>query len=142
MFTGQLALIFAAVFAGAALYITVAEQPSRFALDDGALLEQWKQSYARALVMQSSLAIIAGGLGLIAAWHANDLRWLVGALLILANWPYTLLGIMPTNNRLKALSAGQAGPTSRELMTIWGRLHAFRTALGIAATLVYLWALN
>jgi hypothetical protein len=106
VFTGQLALIFAAVFAGAALYITFAEQPSRFALDDSALLEQWKQSYARALVMQSSLGVIAGGLGLVAAWHASDRRWLVGALLILANWPYTLLGIMPTNNHLKAISAG------------------------------------
>jgi len=66
----------------------------------------------------------------------------VGALLILANWPYTLIGIMPTNNRLKATAESDAGPTSRALLVSWGRLHAVRTVLGIAATLAYLWALN
>ena len=35
-----------------------------------------------------------------------------------------------------------AGPQSRALIVKWGGLHAVRTALGIAATLAYLWALN
>ena len=58
-----------------------------------------------------------------------------------ANWPYTLLGIMPTNNRLKAIAYDAAGSTSRTLIETWGRLHAVRTILGIAATLAYLWTL-
>ena len=62
----------------------------------------------------------------------------VGAVLILANWPYTLIGIMPTNNRLKAIADSDAGPTSRALLVSWGRLHAVRTVLGLAATLAYL----
>ena len=56
--------------------------------------------------------------------------------------PYTLLVILPTNNKLDVTAAGSAGPATRELIETWGGLHAVRTALGIAATLAYLWALN
>ena len=142
MFVGQLALVLAAAFAGAAFYVNFAEQPARLTLDDRNALKQWKPSYDAGYLMQATLAAVSAALGFLAAWINRDWRWIVGALLILANWPYTLIGIMPTNSRLKAAAESDAGPTSRALLVSWGRLHAVRTVLGIAATLAYLWALH
>jgi Anthrone oxygenase len=140
MLAGQLALILAAVFFGAAIYINVAEQPARRILDDRALLTEWKPAYKRGFAMQASLAIVGGLFGLIAWWQSDDWRWLLGAALLVANWPYTLIAIMPTNNRLMATQVEQAGPESRTRIERWGRLHAVRTALGFLATAVFLLA--
>jgi len=142
MLVGQFALALAAVFVGAAVYITVAEQPARLLLDDRGLLAQWKASYRRAVRMQSALVVLSGALGLLAAWQTRDWRWLVGAAAMLANGPYTLLGIMPTNKRLNGIPVERADSGARALIRTWGRLHSVRIALGIAAMLSFLWALN
>jgi uncharacterized membrane protein len=65
---------------------------------------------------------------------------LFGAVMMIANWPYTLLVIMPTNNRLMATDPATAGADTRKLIETWARLHAIRTALGFAAVLFFLWA--
>jgi len=76
--------------------------------------------------------------GFISRWQTSDWRWLVGGAVILANWPFTFLVIMPTNNALLALDRTGGGPRSRDLIEKWGRLHAGRTALGVAATILFL----
>jgi hypothetical protein len=139
MLAGQLALIVAAVFAGAALYVNIAEQPARLLLDDRAMLAQWQPSYKRGFAMQAPLAIVAFLFGALAWWQTGIWLWLVGAALMIANWPYTLLGIMPTNNRLMAADSAAAGGETRKLIETWAGLHAVRTALGFAAVLVFLW---
>jgi hypothetical protein len=138
---GQLALIFAAVFAGAAVFVNVAEQPARLALDDRAMLLEWQHSYNRAAPMQAGLAMVSALLGFIAAWQTQDWRWAVGAIAILANWPYTLLVIKPTNDRLHGTAPEQSGAEARRMVVSWGTLHAGRSALGIVAVLFYLWAI-
>ena len=100
------------------LYINVAEQPARLRLDDKTLLAQWKPSYERGFAMQASIAVVSGVLGLIAAWFMWGWRWIIG------------------------ISNENANSTSRTMIESWGRLHAVRTGLGMAATLGYLWALN
>ncbi len=141
MLAAHVALVFAAVFAGAAVFVNVAEQPARLALDDPALLLEWQKSYNRAAPMQGGLALLAALLGFLAAWQLQDWRFGVGGVLILANWPYTLLVIKPTNERLHAIQPEQANGETRQAIISWGHLHAGRSAFGIAATLMFLWAL-
>jgi len=138
MLAGQLALICAALFAGAAIYVNVAEQPSRLQLDDRALLTEWKPAYKRGFAMQAPLAIIGFIFGALAAWQTANWWWLLGGAVLLANWPFTILTIMPTNNRLMAVDPSTATPAVRQLVEAWGYLHAVRSALGAAATLIFL----
>ena len=139
MLAGQLALIAAALFTGAALYVSACEQPARLHLDDGALLAEWKPAYKFGTMMQAPLAVVGALLGVIAWWQTGDWRWLFGGAIILLNWPYTFIVIMPVNNALLALETG-GNPRARELIEQWGRLHAGRTSLGILATVIFFWA--
>ena len=140
MFAGQLALIVAAFFSGAALYINVAEQPARLHLDERSLLTEWKPAYLRGFAMQASLALVGFSLGMVAWWQTGNWVWALGALILVSNWPYTVFGMMPTNRRLMEANPQHAGPEIRALLVKWGRLHAVRTGLGFAATIVFLWA--
>jgi hypothetical protein len=142
MLLGHLALIVAATFTGAAIYINIAEHPARLRLDDRALLEQWNPSYARGYAMQASLVIVGTFLAVGAFFVQGDWRWLPGAAVLFANWPYTLPCIMPTNHKLNAIAPEAAGAQSRAMLVKWGHLHAIRSALGVTATLIFLWRLQ
>ena len=107
------ALVLAAVSFGAAIYINLTEHPARLKLGDSAALARWGPAYKRGFAMQSSLAIASGLLGVAAWWGGGGLLWLVGAALILANWPYTLLAIMPVNHRLEATPITGANAETR-----------------------------
>src|SRR3977135_3069218 len=102
MMSGLVALTVAAIFTGAAVYVNVAEQPARLSLDDRALLGEWKPSYKRGAVMQASIALIGCVLGLIAWWQTSRPGFLIGAVAMVAPWPWTLLVIKPTNDALLA----------------------------------------
>lgn len=140
MAIGLLALMAAAIFFGAAIYVNVAEQPARLTLEDRALLTEWKPSYKRGAAMQAPLALLGFVLGMIAWWQSSHPGFLIGAIAMIAPWPWTLLGIKPTNDALLATDPERAGPQSRALIIRWGGLHAARTALGAIASLALLWA--
>ncbi len=140
MFTGQLALMIAAVFTGAALYVSVAEQPARLALEDRPLLMEWIPSYRRGYAMQAPLAAIGFVLGAFAWWQTANWLWLLGALVLVANWPYTFIGIIPVNRRITSIRPEDASAASTALIAHWGTLHGVRTALGLSATVIFLLA--
>jgi Domain of unknown function (DUF1772) len=136
-----IATLSAALFAGAALYINVAEHPARMSIDTRSAAVQWAPSYRRATWMQAPLAIVSflAGAG---AWLASGgVLWLAAALLIGAVVPITFLVIMPTNRQLLAPGRELDSLETRVLLDRWGRLHAIRSAASAVATVLMLWGL-
>ena len=130
-----------ALFAGAAIYINVAEHPARMRLETSLAAKQWAPSYKRATWMQAPLALV-GCVAAIAIWLVGgDRWWIVAAVLIGAVVPFTFIVIMPTNDKLLDANRDLASPDTRLLLETWGRLHAVRTALSLAATSLSLWLL-
>lgn len=138
MLKALFALVAAALFAGAALYISLAEHPARTKLDDRFALAQWNSSYRAATPLMAGLALLSLVLGAWAWWKIGDDWLLTGALLIGAVVPLTLVLVLPINRRLLATTADSAGEESRTLLVRWGRLHAVRTILALAAVASYL----
>jgi hypothetical protein len=141
MLVGLFALVIAAAFSGAAIYVLAVEHVARAQLDDRAALAEWTPAYKRGTAMQAPLALIGVVLGALACWLTGGLWFAIGAVLMLLPWPWTLLVIKPTNDRLLATPLEAAGSESRALIARWGRLHAVRAALGCGATIAYLLAL-
>ncbi len=141
MLSGLFALVFASAFAGAALYLVLVEQPARLALDDASMIREWAPSDRRGFALLGGLAVLAALSGLAAFSQGSDIRFLIGALLVLASWPYTYFVIVPLNNRLLAAGASRPDADAREIVTFWGQLEWGLFALGAASVAVFAWTL-
>jgi hypothetical protein len=134
-----IAVLSAALFAGAALYINIAEHPARMSLETRMAAAQWAPSYKRATWLQAPLALLSFVAG-VAAWlMGGGVAWLVGALLVGLVVPFTVGVIMRTNHRLLTPGRDLSSAETRELLVKWGHLHAVRTTLSLGGTVVYLW---
>lgn len=134
-----IAVVSASLFAGAALYINVAEHPARMLLETANAARQWAPSYKRATWLQVPLAIVSFGAGA-AVWLAGSgSAWLIGAVIIGAVVPFTFVGIMPTNHRLLSPSLDLSSDEARALLIRWGKLHAVRSILSLVAAVIYSW---
>jgi uncharacterized membrane protein len=132
------ALFCTGVFAGAAAYITLVEHPARMECGTALALAEFGPTYRRAALMQASLAVVAF-VAAIGAWVCSStFAWLLGGLLIAAVIPFTLIVIRPTNKQLLDPSLDRDSDNARRLLTRWGRLHAVRTVLSLAAFLLFL----
>lgn len=139
--TGLFALITAALFTGAAVYINFAEQPARLKLSDRALLTEWKTAYRRGTMMQAPLAVAGAVLGAMTWWSSGKGLFLLGALLMLTNLPWSLVVILPVNRKLGAIGPKDDAAHARPAVKRWARLHMVRSLLGIGATAAFLAAL-
>jgi Domain of unknown function (DUF1772) len=131
----------ATLFASWALYMTLVEHPARLESGAAAGRAQFRGSYRRAAPWQVAFALVAVAGGVALALANGRWLWLVGALVIGAAVPFTLVAIMPTNRIL--LGDQPLGDLdTRRLLQRWGRLHAVRSLLGAAAVVAFLLALG
>ncbi len=127
-----------ALFAGAAVYISLVEHPARMECGTRLAVTEFGPSYRRATVMQASLAITAF-VAAIGAWlESSRWKWLAGGILIGVVVPLTLIVIFPTNKKLLDPSLNPDSDDARRLLKRWGSLHWVRTLLSLAATVVLL----
>ncbi|HMK60404.1 MAG TPA: DUF1772 domain-containing protein [Dissulfurispiraceae bacterium] len=137
-FMGFLATLCCAIFTGAAIYVNAVEHPARMSCGIKAALSEWAPSYKRATVMQASLAVL-GFVFSVVAWFAGAKIWvLIAGILLVLVVPFTLIAIMPTNNRLLALNAEKDADEAKILLNRWNKLHMVRSALSLAALIIFL----
>lgn len=131
----------AGIFAGAAVYINVVQQPAASELGTATAVLFYRLMYARAAPIQGVLALVGSLAALWAWWIGSGWLWLVGAVLFGFVIPFTLLAIMPTNNRLKDPTLDISSAEASELLARWSSLHAVRSVTSLVSFLVFIVAI-
>lgn len=133
-----LALFGCGTFFGAAVYISLAQHPAALEAGVPTAARFFPPMYRRAAAMQVALAVVGTVAGIGAWWAGSGLPWLVGASLLFAVVPFTLLVIKPVNNRLLNPDRDPSDADTETLLHRWGLLHAARSVLSGVAFLVFL----
>jgi hypothetical protein len=138
---GLIAFAAACTFLGAALYITVVEQPARLALSPDAMVKEWQPSHRRGFVMLSVIALLAAVLAYADFATSRDVRLLAGGTVMLASWLYAFFVVVPVDVMIFSLPTGRARAAARALMREWGLLEWGQTVIAAAACVLLGWVI-
>ena len=136
---GRLALIVAALFTGAA-FTSMSRSIRRgchWMIARYSRMETFLQARRRDAGIACACRLCTGDR--LHGGRTSHPGFLIGAIAIIAAWPWTLLVIKPVNDALLAHRTGTGRTTSRTLLVRWGALHAVRSALGAFASFAFLW---
>ncbi len=122
---GTAATLCCGVFFGAALYISLVQHPAALETGGEFAVRFFPPMYARASVMQASLAVLGTAAALAAYLAGAGRAWLAAALLMISVIPFTLIVVEPVNQELKMIDP--SADRAVELLIRWGRLHWVRT---------------
>ena len=137
-----LATLICGIFAGAAIYINLVEQPARLSCGVKLAVTEWRHSYKRGALMQAPLAVIGSLLAFLSWWIDRGSAWLIGGILLLAVVPFTVIVIFPTNKLLDSDELDLTSTQAEYLLRLWGKLHAVRSGLSFFAFVIFLVALR
>jgi uncharacterized membrane protein len=130
------------IFAGAAMYVSLVEQPARLSCGITLAVTEWRPSYRRGAVMQASLAVVGSLFAFASWWIGKDSAWLLGGILLFAVIPFTVVVIFPTNKELESDNLDISSAKAEQLLRRWSALHAVRGGLSLVAFVIFLIALQ
>lgn len=136
MFIEILSFIFTGLFAGAALYISLVEHPARMSSTLAVALAEFRPSFRRSAVMQSSLAGAGAAAAIGAYFLGRGIPTLVAGIVLATVVPFTLIMVMPVNLQLLDETRTAQTPDTDVLLKKWGRLHNVRTIAGLLALVI------
>lgn len=142
MISGILATLACGIFAGAAAYINLVEQPARLSCGVALAVTEWRPSYKRGTALQAPLAVLGSVSAFSSWWLEKRSAWLIGGVILLAVVPFTLIVIFPTNKKLESKELDVSSAQTEHLLRLWGRLHAVRSGLSFLAFVIFLFALR
>ena len=134
-----IATLSAAFFAGGGLFVSMVLYPA-IMMDLASAVAQFGRVYNKSVPWQGSNAIICLVTAVIVSALTGDWWWAIGGILVGASIPFTLVMIMPVNNRLLDEKAPPTPDEAVALLKHWGRLHWVRnilSTLGLAAMLAH-----
>jgi len=134
-----IATLTAAFFAGGGLFVSMVLYPA-IMTEITSAVAQFGKTYRRAAPWQGSNAIICLLAAIVVSALTGDWWWAIGGILVGASVPFTLLVMMPVNNRLLDEKAPPSADEAAPLLKHWGRLHWVRnilSTLGLALMLVH-----
>lgn len=137
-----IAIFCCALFSGAAVYINLVEHPARMKCGTLLAATVFPISYQRATIMQVTLAIIGFIFAILAWLLSSNIGWLIGGVLLGLVIPFTLLFMMSINKKLTNIYLDKQSDSTRQLLLIWGKLHAIRSVLSIVSLLFMVVANN
>ncbi|XP_068711444.1 uncharacterized protein [Montipora capricornis] len=124
-------------FSGAAFYINVVEHPARMTLTDTkACHQEWMESFDRAKVFQSRLALVSiiSGAG---AYYCNPekgLPFLLGGGILATIFPYTLFILKPNSIDPiydKEITSKKSETVIRDTINKWNNYHMVRSFISL-----------
>ena len=95
-----IAIMCSALFAGAALYVSIIEHPARMSAGISVALQEFRPSYRRAAVFQISMALIACVCSFALSLFTSQWIWFLGGGMTGLMLPFTVIVMMPTNRIL------------------------------------------
>ena len=132
----------AGIWAGASFYIGFAEHPSALKVGVHFATEYFRHMSRRTAPMMMVLALIGAVAGILAWIKSGSSLWLIGAILLAAMFPFTVIFIVPTNLKLLKVDAQNDPDEAAALHARWDLMHTWRTVAGSLAFALFLWALG
>ncbi|KRX10105.1 hypothetical protein PPERSA_08508 [Pseudocohnilembus persalinus] len=137
------------LFAGAALYISIAQSPASLELETEAAVKFFPHWYKRAAKMQAGLALSSSVFGILTGINKKKqgkkctaIIWFVGSALIFSVVPVTYSFIMNINKQLLQEGGVKTEEENKNLLKKWGQRHLIRTVLSILSSTIFLAAIQ